>query len=146
MTKEARKRLIIVCIVALILIGPLVLLSSPGMARLERMAVDNSGKEWAPTLQLRCATTYGWTLRRDKQRQAYETFLRVFTADPRRGYAKYMIAVCMERDHSCSKVQTRDAYEDFLYEYENDAAFQTLPEWRHYVNEAERALDRLAPH
>jgi hypothetical protein len=54
-----------------------------------------------------------------------------------------MIAVCMEKRQDSSKADTIAAYEEFIYEFQNDPAFQTLPDWEGYLNEAERAIDRL---
>jgi hypothetical protein len=105
--------------------------------------VRNSSKSWAGSLQLWCADGYAWTLRRDRERQAYETFYKEFTTDPRRGYAKFMMAACLDRGYQESKRAAAEAYEDFLEEFEDDELFHTLPDWQEYVRDAKRAIERL---
>ncbi|MHC4917651.1 MAG: hypothetical protein ACYTGB_19415 [Planctomycetota bacterium] len=140
---STRKKVIIGVIVAIVLIGPLVALSGWGMGKMEAKAISGAPEPWAADMQLRLASTYGLTLRRGKQRAAFEKFLKHFPNHPRRGYAKYMIAVCMERDHDCSRVQAAETYKEFLWEYAEDPQFQTNPDWRELVEEAERAVRRL---
>jgi hypothetical protein len=140
---STRKKVIVGSILAVVLIGPLVALSNWGMAKMEDKAISGAPEPWAAKMQLRLAGIYGMTLRRRQQRGAFEKFLKYFPQHPRRGYAKYMIAVCMERDHDCSRVQTAQVYKDFLWEYADDPQFQTNPEWRELVEEAERAVRRL---
>ena len=75
MDRDKRRALIIAITVGAILIGPLAALSPWGMDELEALAVRNSSKSWAGSLQLWCADGYAWTLRRDRERQAYETYV-----------------------------------------------------------------------
>lgn len=143
MDRDQRRNLIIGITVGVVLIVPLATFSPWGMARLERLAVENVDKSWAPGLQLNCAWIYGMTLRRDEEREAYATFYSTFTTDPRRGYAKYMVAVCLDRDYRQSRRATVTAYNEFLDDFEDDPTFQTLPKWREYVNNAKEAVERL---
>jgi outer membrane protein assembly factor BamD (BamD/ComL family) len=143
MDKETRKKWIIGVIIAVILIVPLLLLSNWGLGMFEGYAVENSTEEWAANMQLNCAKLYGITLRGEKEIEAYERFYKHFTTHPKRGYAKYMVAVCIERDIERSRGQAIRAYEDFLDEFEDDPVFQRLPDWQMYVQEAERAIFRI---
>ncbi len=144
MTPETRKKLIIGIIIAMVLFGPLLLVSSPVMEYGEDCAVENASEEWAADLMLQCAEVYGYTLRAESELACYRRFYEKFENSPRRGYAKYMIAACMEKDHDLSKLHTVQAYEDFIEEFQSDEAFQTLPDWQFYLDEADRAIQRLA--
>ena len=119
------------------------MLSDWGMGWLEDTAVENAPKDWAASLQLKCASTYGLTLRRTQQREAFKTFLKYFPKHPRCGYAKFMIAVSMEKDHEFSKRQAAQAYQDFLDIYAMDPVFRAQPDSQEYINEAARAVQRL---
>ena len=55
----------------------------------------------------------------------------------KRGYAKFSIATCIERDTRAAKHHAQAAYQEFIDEYEND------PNSREYVEEAQRILVRL---
>lgn len=140
---STRKKVIIGSIIAVVLIGPLAALSDWGMGKFEQKAINGAPEEWAAKMQLRVAGIYGSTLRRTQQREAYMRFLQYFPQHPRRGYAHYMMAVCMERDLGCSRIQARQTYEDFLFTYADDPVFQTNPDWQELVQEAERAVRRL---
>jgi outer membrane protein assembly factor BamD (BamD/ComL family) len=135
-----KKKVIIISIIVAILFGPLLLLSGWGMSWLEGMAEENSSEEWAASLQLKCAVAYRLTLRPEEELAAYQKFYKVFTAHPRRGYAKYMVAKCLHKAQERSRNEAVRAYEDFLYEFENDPNFQTLPEWREYVEDAYKSI------
>jgi hypothetical protein len=143
--RDRRKFVIILVIVALVLIGPLTLLSPWGLAHLEGVVQNNLDKPWAPTLQLRCAAAYGYTLQKDSERAAYETFYKTeaFKSDPRRGYAKFMVALCLDRDFRNSRHAAANAYQDFLDEFEYDEIFHQYPEWQKYVQDARSAVERL---
>jgi outer membrane protein assembly factor BamD (BamD/ComL family) len=80
---------------------------------------------------------YGVTLRPGSQKRVCERFLETFTTHPKRGYAKYTIATCIERDLDKSRASARDAYYEFLEQYGQD------PNSQEYVKEAERAILRL---
>jgi len=143
MTPEARKRLIVGIVIAIALFGPLLLISGPVMSWAEDHAVENRSEEWAADLMMRCAKVYAWTLRPGSELACYERMYAEFAESRWRGYAKFMIASCMEKDHDRSKQRTADAYEDFILEFQNDEKFQTLPEWQYYLDEADRAIQRL---
>ena len=138
-----RKQIIIVAIILTVLIVPLALLSNWGMEWMEGKAVASAPEEWGASLQLKCATAYGLTLRRTQRRAALVTFLKYWPKHPRCGYAKFMIAVTMEKDHEFSKRQASDAYQDFLDLYANDPVFRREPDSQEYIDEAVRAIQRL---
>lgn len=133
----SRKDKLLLALLAAAVVFPIALLSNWGMVRLENMACRNAPSRWAASLQLKLAGIYGLTLRRQSQRNAYQRFVKSFPGHPRRGYAKYRIAVILDNDTDVTKDRTIQAYEDFLVEFEND------PNSAEYVPEAERALRRL---
>ncbi len=143
MDPGSRKRLIVISIIGCVLFGPLLALSSPVMGMIEEHAQKSEDKKWGASLQLKCAYIYGITLRTDEQINAYRKFYEVFKDDPHRGYAKFMVAFCMEKDLNFSRSGTVREYEDFIFEFQNDPAFQTLPDWRLYLEEADRAINRI---
>ncbi len=138
-----RKKIIVVAIILAVLILPLALLSNWGMEWLEGKAVESAPEDWAASLQLKCASAYGLTLRRTQRRAALETFLKYFPRHPRCGYAKFMIAVSMEKDHEYSKRHAARAYQEFLDLYANDPVFRAQPDSQGYIDEAVRAVHRL---
>lgn len=143
MDPARRRKVIFVSVLAAVVLLPLIALSPPGMTFLENYAVNHAGREWAGSLQLDLAEAYGFTLRRAEQQAAFQRFLDNFPDRCERGYAKYMIAECMEKENRVSKRASLEAYEDFLDEYAEDPLFQTYPDWQYYVTEAERAIDRI---
>jgi len=137
MDPVSRKKTILIAVLVLVILAPLLLFSNWGMAMIENLACRSAPKEWAASLQLKCAQIYGVSLRSKKQLQALSRFLDTFPKHPRRGYARYMIAVCLERDLEVSGDVTIQAYGDFLDEFGDD------PNSREYVPEAEQAIRRL---
>jgi hypothetical protein len=139
-----KRRKVVLAVLAIVLVVlPLVALSPWGMSVMEDYAIRRSDREWAARMHIGLADVYGWTLQRKSQKAAYGRFLENFQNRPERGYAKYMLAWCMEREHEASRHGSKEAYEDFLDEYAEDPLFQTFPDWQYYVQEAERAIDRL---
>jgi hypothetical protein len=110
---------------------------------IEGHARKSTDKKWGASLQLKCAYVYGITLRPDEQISAYKKFYEIFKDDPRRGYAKFMIASCMEKNLNYSRSGTVREYEDFIDEFQDDPVFQTLPDWRKHLDEADRAIERI---
>ncbi len=140
---STRKKVIVVIAILVALIAPLALLSNWGLAWVEGKALADAPEDWGASLQLKCATAYGLTLRPEERRAALETFLKHWPQHPRRGYAKFQIAVIMEKDHEVSKRQAAEAYEEFLYQYANDPVFKIQPDAKAMIQEAQRAVKRL---
>lgn len=145
MSEEAstRKKVIVVIVILTVLITPLALLSNWGLTWVEGKALADAPGDWGASLQLKCATAYGMTLRSEERSAALKTFLKHWPKHPRCGYAKFQIAVIMEKDHDVSKRQAAEAYEEFLYQFAQDPVFRTQPDAQDMIQEAQRAVQRL---
>jgi hypothetical protein len=146
MREVSRKKKVGIALLLLALIFPLFMASNWGLGMLERIALNHAQEQiainqpppdWTASLDLGVADFYGVTLRAEKQKEVCERFLQTFTRHPRRGYAKFSIATCIERDTRAAKHHAQDAYQEFLDEYGDD------PNSREYVEEAQRILVRL---
>ena len=138
-----KKKWIYAVVIAVVLIGPLVLISNFGLGKIEKKAIANRQKPWAAKTMMNVARIYGLTLRKKQERKVYEDFLKYFKGHPLCGVAKYKIAVAIENDLQLSREMAVRAYEDFLDEYEDDPAFMTVEGYKDYIREAERAIDRI---
>jgi hypothetical protein len=146
MGEVTRKKKFGIVVVVLMLLVPLFMASNWGLGMLEHIALNHAQKQmasnqapanWAASLDLGVADFYGVSLRVDKQKEVCERFLQTFKSHPRRGYAKFCIATCIERDTHAAKHHAIEAYEEFVGEYADDANS------REYVEEAQRILVRL---
>ena len=139
-----RKNLPWIAAIVFFIIVPMFLLSSWGVRSMEDYACARPHKTWAASLQLKCAWVYGITLRSTRQQAAYQRFYDTFPNHPRRGFSKYMLAVCLEKNINVARNVAQDAYWDFLDEFETDEIFAQDPESVELINAAKKAVDRLS--
>ena len=132
-----RKRKLLIAVVVVLLVVPLLTVSSWGLGMIEDFACEHQPAEWAADLDLDVAVFYGYTLRPDKKKQVCERFLKTFTRSPQRGCAAFLIATAIEADREASRESAAQAYDQFLADYAND------PNSKEYFPEAERAALRL---
>ncbi len=134
MEGNTRKKKVGIALLVLALLLPLFLGSSLGLGMLEDYALKHAPEDWAASLDMKVAGFYGITLRSEAQKGVCERFLQTFTTDRRRGYAKFCIARCIQKDPNTANHHILAAYEEFLNEYYDD------PNSQEYVKEAERAI------
>jgi hypothetical protein len=133
----SRKKKLSIALLVVALALPLFMASNWGLGMLESLALSNAPSDWAASLDLGVADFYGISLRVDKQKEVCENFLRTFKEHPRRAYAAYTVATCVEREVGLPNSYGRKAYEDFIDEYDDD------PNAKEYIEEARRAIVRL---
>jgi len=134
----SRKKKISMVILILFLCLPVFLASNWGLGMMEDIALSHAPADWAASFDMGIADFYGMTMRSDEQKAVCQRFLEKFPApNSKRGYAAYTIAVCVERTVGLTDTHSREAYEKFLDDYEDD------PFSQEYVVEAKKALVRL---
>jgi hypothetical protein len=136
----SRKKKFGIALLVVALLLPLFMASNWGLGILEGIAVDHAPADWAASLDLGVADFYGVSLRPGKQKEVCEAFLQAFPSHPRRCYAKFSIATCVERDIELGKHHARAAYEEFIDEYDVEPKTE---EQKELVDEANRAIVRL---
>jgi len=85
------KAIIITAILLVILIIPLILLSTWGLSTIEKYAVENGSPNWV----WRAANIYSWSFRDERAVDSYTNFMEHYASDPRYPDAKYKRAICL---------------------------------------------------
>ena len=133
----SRKKKLSIALLVVALALPLFMASNWGLGMLEDFALSHAPADWAASLDLKVAAFYGASLRADKQKEVYENFVATFTQHPKRGYAAYRSATCVERQVGLTDSHSIAAYQEFIDKYGDD------PNSTEYVEEALKAIKHL---
>ncbi len=90
------KAFIILAILLVILIIPVILLSTWGLSTIEKYAIENGSANWV----WRVANIYTWSFREDWAVETYTNFMEHYASDPRYPEAKYRRALCLVKVQS----------------------------------------------
>jgi hypothetical protein len=136
-----RKKVAIGIGIGLAILIPVFMATGWGLSILSSIACRNAPSGWAASLQLGVADFYSVSLRLDEAKESYDKFYDTFKTHPRRYYAKYRAAMCLEKNVDAPRNAAIEAYQAFIEEFGGEA--NPSEELKELLQKAEKSISVL---